>query len=206
MKSLISLAVIAFLFMVGCSDNNSTITSPESGYTQLSNEPNWVKLPADIKGRLGIETEYSASKLIKGKDGGDVKLNIKIKRPGNPLGDFEVHAKLKIEKHSFPDQEERLFTLSLDPDYAVINVSPSPNTLQKHVKIDDAEIKGIDVSDIDEETFDFIYVGDNSEILETAKEELTVDYNKNKIKVKKAVIDPYTVEMTPPGSRYGWVR
>ena len=67
------------------------------------------------------------------------------------------------------------------------------------------EIKGIDVSGITPETFDFLYVGDNSEMLETTKEELTVDYDKHKIKVKRAKIHPISSQNSPGGSRYGFV-
>ena len=205
MKSLVSLAVIAFLLMVGCSDNNSTITSPETGYTQLSNGPNWVKLPADIYDGLGVETVYSKSKLIEGEDGGNIKLRIRIKRPGNPLGDYVVRVKVRVRAHSFPDEEERMFTISLDPENAVLNISPSPNTLSKHLLVD-FFIKGIDVSDLDPDTFNFVFVSDDNQILSTESDILQFNTQQNWIKVKKAEIFPMTVEMTPPGSRFGWVR
>jgi len=112
---------------------------------------------------------------------------------------------VKVERHSFPDNEEWLFTITMDPDNAYLNISPSPNTLYKHITVD-WEIKGIDVSDINPETFNFFYCGDGNEMLETSKQELTVDYIRHKIKVKKAVIDPTTPEDTPGGARYGFTR
>jgi len=179
-------------------------TNPGESSIQQSNSPNWVKLPGEGENGFSIETEYSAQKLIKGKDGGEIKLKVKIERPGHELGDLKLKAKVKIRKHSFPDDEERLFTITMDPDNAFLNISPSPNTLSKHVKVD-WEIKGIDVSGIDPETFNFIYVGDNSEILETSNQELRIDIRRHKIKVRSAKIHPTHPENTPNGGRYGFV-
>ncbi len=92
----------------------------------------------------------------------------------------------------------------MDPNNAFLNISPLPNTLYKHITVD-WEIKGIDVSDIDPETFDYVYVGDNNEILTTSKQKLTVDYNKHKIKLKKGIIYPTATEYSPDGTRYGFV-
>jgi len=204
MKTTLTTYILSTLLLVGCMDNSSDITSPDVQIIQQSSSPNWVKLPDDPGQGLGVETEYSASKLIKGNKGGHIKLKVKIKRPGHEFGDFQVQAKVKVEKHSFPDDEEILFTITMDPENAYLNISPSPNTLYKHITVD-WEIKGIDVSDIDPETFDYIYVGDNSDILSTSKLHLTVDYNKHKIKVKKGIIYPTTTSNSPVGSRYGFV-
>ncbi len=204
MKITLTTLLLSALLLVGCIDNSSDITSPDEKITNQSTSPNWVKLPGDPGQGLGVETDYSASKLIKGKKGGQIKLKVKIKRPGHEFGDFVIKAKVKVEKHSFPDDEEILFTITMDPDNAYINISPSPSILYKHITVD-WEIKGIDVSDIDPETFDYVYVGDNNEILTTVKQHLTVDYNKHKIKVKKGVIYPTTTEDSPIGARYGFV-
>ncbi len=204
MKTTLTTFILSTLLLVGCMDNSSDITSPDVQIIQQSSSPNWVKLPADLGQDFGVETEYSAQKLINGNHGGHIKLQFKIKRPGHEFGDYVIKAKVKVQKHSFPDDEDRLFTITLDPDNAYLNISPSPNTLYKHIKVD-WEIKGIDVSDIDPDTFDFIYIGDNTEILETVKLQLTVDYNKHKIKVKKAIIYPTTTSNSPGGSRYGFV-
>ena len=205
MKFTLTALMLTALFLIGCSEDPSFLTSPDSEFTQQSVSHNWVKLPADLGQGFGVESEHSAEKLINGKDGGEIKLNVKIKRPGNEFGDFEIKAKVKVEKHSFPDNEERLFTITMDPENACLNISPSPNTLFKHIKVD-FEIEGIDVSGISPDTFDFFFIGDSNEMLETSKAELTVDYTRYKIKVKKAVINPATTVDTPPGARYSFVR
>ncbi len=205
MKTTLTTLLLSALLLVGCMDSSSDLTSPDVQILQKSKSPEWVKVPAYLGLGFGVGTEYSAEKLIKGKDGGEIKLNVKIKRPGHEFGDFEIKAKVKVEKHSFPDNEERLFTITMDAEYAYLNICPSPNTLYKHITVD-FEIKGIDVSDINADTFNFFFIGDSNEMLETSKKDLKVDYNKHKINVKKAVINPTTTEDTPPGIRYAFVR
>ncbi len=206
MKTILSSFLFSAIFLIGCTEDSSFLTSPDSEFTQQSTSPNWVKLPTDLGQGFSVETEYSAQKLIKGEFGGEIKLKVRIHQHGHEFGDhYEVKAKVKVEKHSFPDNEERLFTITMDPDNAYLNITPSPNTLSKHIKVD-WEIKGIDVSDIDPDTFNFFYVADSNEMLETSKAELTVDYIRHKIKVKKCKIDPTTTEYTPDGTRYGFTR
>ena len=204
MKTTLTILLFLAFTFAGCMEDSADLTSPDAQITQQSNSPDWVQLPGYGENGMSVETEYSAQKLIKGSDGGIIRLNVTIERPGHELGDLKFKAKVKVRKHSFPDDEERLFTITMDPDNAYLNISPSPNTLTKHMKVS-WMIKGIDVSEIDPDTFDFIYVGDNSEVLETTKEELIVDYARNKIKVKNAKIHPVHPENSSDGTRYGFV-
>jgi len=197
--------LLSVLLLVGCMDNSSDLTSTDTEITNQSTSPNWVKLPGNLEQDFGVETPYTTSKLIRGNKGGVIKLKIRLHQHGSEFGDhFVVKAKVKIAKHSFPDDEEKLFTITMDPDNAYLNISPSPSTLFKHIHVD-WEIKGFDVSEIDPNTFDYFYIGDNEEMLDTYKQKLTVDYDKHKIRVKKAVIYPTPPEESPAGTRYGFV-
>ena len=204
MKITLTTLLLSALILVGCMDESSNLTAPDSQITQKSTSPNWVKLPGDKGQDFSVESEYSAQKLIKGEDGGVIKLFVRIRRPGHEFGNLVFRARVKVRKHSFPDDEERLFTITMDPNNAYLNISPSPNTLDKHIKVS-WMIKGIDVSNINPDNFSFFYVGDNNEMLETSNEELIVDYNKHKIKVRGAKIHPITSNNTPGGTRYGFV-
>ena len=204
MKITLTTLLLSALFLVGCSDDSSFLTSPESEITHQSNSPNWVKLPADLGQGFSVETEYSAEKLIKGKNGGYILLDFVIHRPGNELGDFTAHAKVKVRKNSFPAQEYRTFTVSLDPEYLILNITPSPSTLDKQLVVD-LYVKGIDVSQINPDTFSFIFVGDNTEILNTESESLLFNSRANWIKVMRAEIIAPTDE-TPSGARYAFTR
>jgi hypothetical protein len=206
MKITLTILLLSAILLVGCMSNSSDLISPDVQIAQQSNSPNWIQLPAGLEQGFGVETEFSASKLIKRNKGGEIKLEVKIHQHGNEFGDhFEVKVKVKVEKHSFPDNEEIPFIITMDPENAYLTISPSPNTLYKHVTID-WEIKGIDVSGIDPESFDFFYIGDNNAMLETSKQKLTVDFNRNKIQLKKGIIYPTPTENTPPGVRYAFVR
>ncbi len=205
MKTTLTTLLLSALLLVGCMDSSSDLTSPDVQITQQSTSPNWVKLPGEPGQGFVVETQYSASKLIRGDKGGTIKLKVRLHQHGSEFGDhFEIKAKVKVEKHSFPDDEERLFTITMDPDYAYLNISPSPHTLFEHVTVD-WEIKGIDVSEINPDTFDYLFFGDNNVSLTTVNHQLTVDYDKHKIRVKKGIIYPTPTEESPSGTRYGFV-
>ncbi len=204
MKITLTTLLLSALFLVGCADDSSILSSPETQITQQSNSPNWVKLPADLGQGFSVETVYSSEKLIKGKTGGMIKLDVVILRPGNPLGNFEVHANITVQKNSFPEQEYRTFTVSLDPEYSILNITPSPSTLDKHLVID-LFVKGVDVAQINPDSFGFIFVGDNSEIFNTESETLLFNIQGNWFKVMNVEIIAPT-DQTSGGSRYGFTR
>jgi len=204
MKITLTTLLLSALFLVGCADDSSILSSPETQITQQSNSPNWVKLPADLGQGFSVETVYSSERLIKGKTGGMIKLDVVILRPGNPLGNFEVHANITVQKNSFPEQEYRTFTVSLDPEYSILNITPSPSTLDKQLVVD-LFVKGVDVAQINPDSFGFIFVGDNSEIFNTESATLLFNIQGNWFKVMNAEIIVPTDE-TSGGSRYGFTR
>lgn len=204
MKTTLTTLLLSVLLLVGCMDNSSDLTSPDAQINQPSTSPKWVKLPGDKGQDFSDESEYSASKLIKGNTGGMIKLDVIIPRPGNPLGDFEVHAKVIVQKNSFTANDNRTFTVSLDPEYCMLNITPSPSTLDKQLVVD-LYVKGIDASQINPDTFGFIFVGDNSDIMETESGTLLFSSEANWFRVKSAEIIAPTDE-TPPGARYAFIR
>jgi hypothetical protein len=204
MRTLLSLLVLPALLFVGCMDSPSDLTSSETQISQQSNAANLIKLPTDLGQGFSVETEYSADKLINGKNGGMIKLDVVIPRPGNPLGDFEVHAKVNVQKNSFSANENRTFTVTLDPEYCLLNITPSPNTLDKQLVLD-LFVQGVDASQVNPDTFDFIFVGDNSEIMETESGTLQLNSAANWFKVLGAEIIAPT-DQTPDGARYAFAR
>jgi len=205
MKTTLTALLLSALFLVGCSDDSSFLTSQDSEFTQQTTSTNWLILPDDLTNYLDSVTQFSSSKLIRGNVGGNIILNVSVPRPGHPLGDFQIYAKVRVEKNSFPADEQRMFTITVDSDYLVFDISPSANTLIKPIKVT-ARVEGIDVSDINPETFSFIFIGDNSEILETTNEQLVVDYDENMVMVLNAWIDPLVSSDILPNSRYGFTR
>ena len=204
MKTLFSFLVLPALLFVGCMDNSSDLTSSDAEINQQSNSANFIKLPTDLGQGFSVETVYSAEKIINGKKGGMIKLDVVIPRPGNPLGDFVVHAKVNVQKNSFSANENRTFTVSLDPEYCIINITPSPSTLDKQIIVD-LFVQGVDVSQVNPETFGFIFVGDNSDMMETESVILQLNSEADWLKVKEAEIIAPTDE-TAPGARYAFIR
>ena len=205
MKTTLTALLLSALFLVGCADDSSFLTSQDSEFTQQTTSTNWLILPDDLTNYLDSVTQFSSSKLIRGNVGGNIILNVSVPRPGHPLGDFQIYAKVRVEKNSFPADEQRMFTITVDSDYLVFDISTSANTLIKPIKVT-ARVEGIDVSDINPETFSFIFIGDNSEILETTNEQLVVDYDENMVMVLNAWIDPLVSSDILPNSRYGFTR
>jgi hypothetical protein len=81
MKTTLITLLHSALILMGSIDNPTDPTSSDAQITNLSTSPNWVKLPSDKGQDFSIESKYSAQKLIKGEEGGVIKLNIKIERP-----------------------------------------------------------------------------------------------------------------------------
>ena len=204
MRTTLTTFLLSAFLLVGCAEDSSFLTSPETQISQQSNAANLIKLPTDLGQGFSVETEHSADKLINGKNGGMIKLDVIIPRPGNPLGDFVVHAKVKVQKNSFSANENRTFTVTLDPEYCLLNITPSPSTLDKQLVLD-LFVQGVDVSQVNPDTFDFIFVGDNSEIMETESGTLQLNSEANWFKVLGAEIIAPT-DQTPDGARYGFAR
>ena len=204
MKIFLTLLILLAMFIAGCVDNSTHPVSYDTQISEKSDSPNWIKLPADISQGFSVETVYSTEKVIRGSAGGMIILDVIIPRPNNPLGDFAVHAKVTVQKNSFPRNENRTFTVSLDPEYCLINITPSPNTLNKQLVVD-LFVEGVEVSQINPDTFGFIFVGNNSEILETESDILQLNVEENWFKVRNAIIIASTDE-TPDGARYGFAR
>jgi hypothetical protein len=204
MKTTLTTLLLSAFLLVGCANDSSFLTSPEAQISQESNSANFIKLPTDLDQGFSVETVYTAEKIIKGKNGGMINLDVVIPRPGNPLGDFEVHAKVNVQKNSFSANENRTFTVSLDPEYCLLNITPSPSTLDKQLVVD-LFVQGVDVSQVNPDTFGFIFVGDNSDIMDTESVILQLNSEADWFKVRDAEIIAPTEE-TPDGARYAFVR
>ena len=70
MRTTLSTLLLSAILLVGCADDSSFLTSPE---TQISLESNLIKLPTDLGQGFSVETVYSAEKIIKGNNGGMLK-------------------------------------------------------------------------------------------------------------------------------------
>ncbi len=202
MKTLLLTTSFLLIFVYGCVDRSTQITSPDEG--NASRSISFLKLPDDLKtGGLNIETTWSTSQYINGGTGGTIHLDIFQSRPGNYLGDFEVHATIDVAPNSFPANQQWLFTVSLDDENAVLNITPPPTYLENQLLID-FYVRGIDVTGVTPETLGFCFISDDDDVIPTESTTYTINPFNNSITIENAVIPG---GITPlPGSRYGWVR
>jgi hypothetical protein len=199
MKAILFTALAVIFFVVGCVERPTQITSPDESNNSFS----FLKLSGSKTGGLGVETVYSTSKIINGAAGGSIQLNGFESRPGNQFGDFEVHINIDVPQNSFPSSEFRLFTVSLDDQYALLYITPSPHTLYQQLIID-FEVSGIDVSEVTPENLGFMFISDDNDAFPTETNNYFIHNENNSITIVDAVIANDTTIL--PGSRYGWVR
>ena len=186
MKSLISLAVLATLLLIGCADKPiSTIETDNQSY-QL------IKLPP--KAGLSIENTFSVTKTINGDEGGTIKL-----KKSYVAGDghtVKIDVKFKVKKHSFEGNKE--ITMTVDDIYAAVTFTPhmiftKPTTLQ-------VKFEGIDLEELQLAggTYDFVFIGDDGTIEMIDHDGVKVKENKGNIMVQKAYLTHF--------SRYAFTR
>ena len=201
MKTLLFTFVFVTIFVFGCVEQQSQITSPEG-----KNNPDklsFLSLSGSNSTGLGVETVYSSSEWITGSTGGNIQLDVYQERPGNEYGNFVVHANVTVPPNSFPAGEQRQFTVSLDDQYALLDITPSPTTLYNQLIVD-FYVQGIDVSGVTPENLGFVFISDNDDTYPTDNNSFYIDYVNNSITIEDAVIDSDSTIL--PGSRYGWVR
>jgi len=187
MKYLLTLSLASLLFFFGC-DQGSDLTSPisDSPTPQLK----LISLPTS-SGGLGIETLVTQYKKIDGDDGGEFTANFSYQ--GGPFGTVTVKSELEFDDGAFDG--ERLISQTLDTDYAAMKYGPSMQF------DDDVElnliITGLDLSGVDPNTLDFVYINDDGTIEHIEYDEIDIDFSTGTIEVDDAELTHF--------SRYGFV-
>ena len=188
MKKILLALAIAVPLLIGCSDS---IISPEFQDKENNNQASWITLPKNPG--MSIEEEYSASEVINGNEGGEVKLNIDYKtETGIHL---KINTKIKVPKGAYDGDKN--ITMIINSNNGTATFYPSPESFNQPLKFD-LEIEGIDLSGYNPKSLDFVYLAPDSsfEAVECHKIEVKVD--KGKLKVDDALIPHFSV--------YGWCR
>jgi len=187
MKTLFSLLVVSLLFWVGCQES-SRIVEPETDQTLT---PNWIELPKNISHSSSIEMEFSASKNIDGKRGGEIILD---RHYIGPNGEVKIIAKLKFDKGSFNGKQ--LITMTVDDVNGTVTYSPSMN-FNKPAELY-LKLEGLDLTGINPEDIDFVYFSPSGEIGSVVYKEIKVDIQSGILELKEGKI--------PHFSRLGFTR
>ncbi len=203
MKITLTTLLLSALVLVGCADDTSILSSPETLITQQSNSPNWVKLP-ETKG-MSVENQFSVTEYIDIEHGGE--LIIDESYSGGPHGEVKVIAKFKIYENTVT--EPLMVTMTIDDETGAIAFSPSTifnRSADLYVKFE-----GLDLSNVDPDNVKFIGQTPDNNVYPVQYESLDIDISSGIIELK---VEPFIVDysqisynvMEIGGSRYGFTR
>ena len=186
-KTLSTFALLLILILFGC-NQESEITSPVD--TGPDHQYKLIQLPAPKSG-LQIETEYTVYKWIEGEEGG--RFNASYSYQSNS-GQVDQYSNLRFYPRAFSYDEKRI-SQTFNTEGAAMKFGPSMQ-FGGIVELS-YTIYGIDVSNLDPNTLDFVYIDANGNMVPVNYEYVTMDVNTGTLKVKNAEL--------PHFSRYGFV-
>jgi hypothetical protein len=192
MKSLISLAILAALLIVSCTDTPLAPDTPLALIKSDNKSVQLIKLPP--KAGLYVENDCFVTKTINGDRGGTLKIKKRyVAIDGHTV---KIDVKLKIKKHSFKGKVA--ITMWVDENNAAVWFTPHM-VFNKPTELD-LKFEGLDIEQLNliEGDYDFVFINDNDSIEEIDHNGVKVKENKGKISVKKAKLNHF--------SRYAFVR
>jgi len=203
MKITLTTLLLSALVLMGCADDTSILSSPETLITQQSNSPNWVKLP-ETEG-MSVENQFSVTEYIDIEHGGELIMDESYS--GGPHGEVKVIAKFKIYENTVP--EPLMVTMTIDNETGAIVFSPSTifnRSSELYVKFE-----GLDLSNVDPDNVQFIDRTPDNNVYPVQYESLNIDISSGTIELK---VEPFIVDysqisynvMEIGGSRYGFTR
>lgn len=184
MKKILLLFIPVVFILAGCSQSVLEPTSPVQEVQKSA-----ISLPPNSS--LQIENEYSVSEDIDGSKGGIVRMNESYY---SESGKVTIRAKLRIPKDSFTGSE----TIGYDVYTSDGSIEFSPGMTFNEDLVFDIKYTGLDLSGIDPNEIQFLYVDENSNTYPVQYSSLNVDVEKGILEVKGAVISHF--------SRYIWAR
>ena len=187
MRFIYSLSLVSLLLFFGC-DQGSDILSIESD--SPASTVNLISIPTP-SGGLSIEADLTKYKEIDGEDGGSFTAYFNYE--GGPFGEVTVVSRLYFYEDAF--NGDKVISQTLDTDYAAMSFGPSMQ-FEARVKLDFI-ITGLDLTGVDPDDLDFVYVNDDG-----STEQLAYDYIYMNASIGKLAIDD--AELTH-FSRYGFV-
>ena len=186
MKKLLKFLIFFTLIFFGCSQE-SDITSP--GNTEPNPQLKLISLPLPANG-LAVEDEYTVSMIISGGKGGVFSADYSYQ--GNSGIVYQVSI-LEFEGGSFSGTKTISQTFSTDGASMVFG---PPMQFQKVVDYT-YKVSGLDLTAVNPETLDFVYIDANGYMLPVEYDYIAMDVNSGTLKVAGAELNHF--------SRYGFV-
>ncbi len=149
-----------------------------------------ISLPQSSSG-LSVETLYTESMNINGKYGAEFTAYFSYQ--GGPFGQVTVESELEFDSYSFQGTVE--ITQTLDSEFAALKFGPSMQ-FNRDVELD-LIITGLDLSNVNPNTLDFVYIDENGTIEYVDYDEIKMDASTGTIEVDDADLTHF--------SRYGFV-
>ena len=184
MKQLTSFLFVALLLILGCEQVTEVNPPPE----RILNKQ-LVMLPSPTG--PAVEDDLIVYKDIDGENGGWFSEDFTYQ--GGPSGTVNITSTLHFNSNSFTGTQTIAQTFNTET--AAITFGPS---MQFNVPVDyTLIITGLDLTNVNPNTLDFVYLDANGNMYAVDKEYVIMDENTGMLKVKNAELDHF--------SRYGFV-
>jgi len=185
MKKLISINLVVLALLFGCNPD-SNITSPENSATQ--SKLKLIQLPTPTG--LSVETLYTESQYINGYNGGNFTEQFGFQ---SSTGYVSINSQLVFPAGSF--YGGKTITQTFNTETASLEFGPA---MQFNVPVKyTLTISGVDLTGINPETLDFVYVAQNGSITGVVYDAIYMDAATSTLKVTNAQLNHF--------SRYGFV-
>jgi len=184
MKRIISFLIVTLLLLLGCEQVTEVNSPPE----QILNKQ-MISLPRPTG--LGVEDLYTEYKDINGYYGG--WFSEAFTYQGGMTGTVTINSTLHFYNYSF--YGTKTIAQTFNTETAAITFGPS---MQFNVPVDyTLTITGVDLTGVNPNTLDFVYIDSNGNMYAVQKEYVIMDLATGMLKVKNAKLDHF--------SRYGFV-
>jgi hypothetical protein len=172
--------------LLGCTPD-ANVTSPDE--STLKPQVQLIKLPA-LKSGLKIETDLTREKYINGYSGGSFIEQFEFQCiTGNVL----INSQLVFPAGSFSGG--KTIAQTFDTETASLEFGPA---MQFNIPVKyTLTVSGLDLTGINPETLDFVYVAQNGSITGVEYDSITMDMTTGTLKVTNAKLNHF--------SRYGFV-
>jgi hypothetical protein len=187
MKLLLTLSLASLLFCSGFYQSSEP-TSPAGSST--TPKVNLISIPAPASG-MSVEALLTKYKEIEGDEGG--RFTAYFSYEGGPFGNVTVYSKLYFYDDAFSG--DKVISQTLDTDYAAMSFGPSMQ-FDARVKLD-LKFTGLDLTGVDPNNVDFVYVDDDGTVEYLQYDYITVNLSTGTIEVDDAELTHF--------SRYGFV-
>jgi hypothetical protein len=178
--------LMVFTLLLGCTPDANVI-SPDVSVTKP--QAQLIKLPA-MKSGLKIETDLTRSKYINGNNGGMFAESFEFQ---SVTDNIVINSQLVFPAGAFSDG--KTITQTFDTETASLEFGPA---MQFNIPVNyTLTVSGLDLTGIDPETLDFVYVTQNGSITGIEFDSITMDTATGTLKVTNAKLHHF--------SRYGFV-